>query len=68
MGTKEKINRLFDKKPPNPSGELRRKTKQKIDWKKPLKQMIINEEKNWQIEIDEKPFNPVRKTEEKNQS
>ena len=35
--------------------------------KKPLKQMIINEGKNRQIEIDEKPPNPVG-TEEENRS
>ena len=35
--------------------------------KKPLKQMTINEGKNQQIEIDEKPPNPVG-TEEENRS
>ena len=35
--------------------------------KKPLKQMTINEGKNWQIEINKKPPNPVR-TEEENRS
>ena len=35
--------------------------------KKLLKQMIINEEKNRQIEINEKPPNPVG-TEEENRS
>ena len=35
--------------------------------KKPLKQMIINEKKNRQIEIDKKPPNPVG-TEEENRS
>ena len=35
--------------------------------KKLLKQMTINEGKNWQIEIDEKPSNPMG-TEEENRS
>ena len=49
-------------------GRLGRKTGQgNQSMKKPLKQMIINEGKNRQIEINEKPPNPVG-TEEENRS